>query len=225
MSTTEALATRPCRESRQATCFTQEIAHGKYSLAGTYFRNNFTNLIEYVTVDPVTYAAQYQNLNKSLAHGAELELNARLAQRLTVTGSYVYTSTQALVANPCYSFSDPSCTGPGMELFRRPKQLGQMLATWISPRWGASVTGSFVGRRRDSDFGMLAPPAVGVATPISSVAGYARVDASAWRTISRNVTAYAGVYNLLNNHYEETAGYPALHASFRAGLRFRVGGE
>jgi outer membrane cobalamin receptor len=196
--------------------FTQDIANGKYSLAGTYFHNDFTNLINYITADPVTFVGQYVNLNKSLAHGAEFEINARLAQKLTVTGSYVYTSSQALIAGSCDS---SGCTGPGQELFRRPKQLGQALVTWVSPRWGASVTGSFVGRRRDSDFYMLPSPGV------SSVAGYARVDASAWRALNRYVTAYAGVYNLLNNHYQETVGYPALHVNFRAGFRFRVGGE
>ena len=199
--------------------FTQDIANGKYSFAATYFHNDFTNLINYVTADPVTFAGQYRNLNKSLAHGAELELNARLAQKLTVTGSYVYTSSQALVvADSCYS---SACTAQGQELFRRPKQLGQALVTWVSPRWGASVTGSFVGRRRDSDFYMISPPGV----PVSSEAGYARLDASAWRALNRYVTAYASIYNLLNNHYQETAGYPALRTNFRAGLRFRVGGE
>jgi outer membrane receptor protein involved in Fe transport len=39
------------------------------------------------------------------------------------------------------------------------------------------------------------------------------------------VTAFLSVENLLNKRYEEVAGYPALKANFRAGLRFRFGGE
>jgi len=33
------------------------------------------------------------------------------------------------------------------------------------------------------------------------------------------------VQNALDKQYEEVVGYPALGINFRAGLRFRVGGE
>ena len=36
---------------------------------------------------------------------------------------------------------------------------------------------------------------------------------------------YVQVENALNKQYEEIAGFPALRANFRAGMRFRVGGE
>jgi outer membrane receptor protein involved in Fe transport len=38
------------------------------------------------------------------------------------------------------------------------------------------------------------------------------------------VTAYANVENVLDKRYEEVAGYPALKANFRAGMRLRFGG-
>ena len=61
--------------------------------------------------------------------------------------------------------------------------------------------------------------------PLTQVAGYARLDAGGWYAIKRYVTAYANVENLLNQHYENELGYPALRANFRAGLRFNLGGE
>jgi hypothetical protein len=33
------------------------------------------------------------------------------------------------------------------------------------------------------------------------------------------------VENFLNKRYQEVVGYPALKANFRAGLRFRFGGD
>jgi len=39
------------------------------------------------------------------------------------------------------------------------------------------------------------------------------------------VTAYVNVENVLNQHYNEVVGYPALSVNFRAGLRFRIGGD
>ena len=40
-----------------------------------------------------------------------------------------------------------------------------------------------------------------------------------------HVTAYVNLENLLNHYYNEVVGYPALGFNFRAGLRFRFGGE
>jgi outer membrane receptor protein involved in Fe transport len=39
------------------------------------------------------------------------------------------------------------------------------------------------------------------------------------------VTAYLTINNVLDKQYNEVVGYPALRANFRAGMRFRIGGE
>ena len=46
-----------------------------------------------------------------------------------------------------------------------------------------------------------------------------------WYNLTHHITAYANVGNALNEHYNEVLGYPALKANFRAGMRFRFGGE
>jgi outer membrane cobalamin receptor len=194
----------------------QDFAGGKVSVAATYFNNLFRNQIQF-TFDPVTFNGEYINVNKALAHGAEFEAQARLSKALSITTSYTYTSTQALSAPLCTPGT--GCTADGEPLLRRPKHFGQVLATYVAGHWGGSVGGSFVGRRPDSDF------LFGVIPPQTFVDGYALVDVSAWRDIGRHVTAYASVYNALNQKYQEVAGYPALKANFRAGLRFRFGGE
>jgi outer membrane receptor protein involved in Fe transport len=51
------------------------------------------------------------------------------------------------------------------------------------------------------------------------------VDLGGWYAIRSRVTAYVAVQNALNDHYNEVVGYPALTANFRAGVRFRIGGE
>jgi len=50
-------------------------------------------------------------------------------------------------------------------------------------------------------------------------------DLGAWFALHPRVTAYANVENLTNRKYEDVAGYPGLKANFRAGFRFRIGGE
>jgi outer membrane cobalamin receptor len=185
------------------TGFDQGLLGGKFNLSGVYFNNLFHDQISYVSVDPGI--GQYQNVNRSMAQGAEARVEARLLSRLSLTGSYTYTSSQYLTGS-----------SEGQPLLRRPKHAGSLLATYLGKRWGANLGGSFVGRRSDSDFFGLG---------FNHAAGYARFDLGGWYAITSRITAYANVENALNDHYNEVVGYPALTANFRAGLRFRIGGE
>lgn len=187
------------------TGFEQSLFSGKYTVSGVYFNNQFHNQINFFIVDPNTFAGQYQNIDKSMAQGAEFQIAGRLSTRLSLDGGYVYTSSQNL-----------SGASEGQPLLRRPKHSGNLLLTYLGSRWGANLGGSFVGRRTDSDF---------LGFNINHAAGYARVDLGGWYAISSRVTAYANVENALNEHYNEVVGYPALTANFRAGFRFRIGGE
>jgi outer membrane cobalamin receptor len=192
--------------------FEQGFFGGKYQLSGVYFNNLFRNQIDFAITDPNTFAGQYQNIDESMAHGAEVQFTGKLSSRLSLTSAYVYTSSQILVQ----PFAFDPLHQPGQPLLRRPKHAGNFLLTYLGSRWGANLGGSFVGRRPDSDF---------LGFNITHAAGYARVDLGGWYAINSRVTAYANVENALNDHYNEVVGYPALTANFRAGLRFRIGGE
>jgi vitamin B12 transporter len=192
----------------------QSLWGGKSSLAATYFNNLFRDQIAFETVNPVTFAGEYFNIDRSLAHGAELEFHSRLRSSLSLDAAYVYTSTQILAAPGA---SSPNATGE--PLLRRPKHSGSLLLNYFGQRWGGDVAGSFVGRRPDSDF------LFGVVPPQDHAAGYALVNTGGWFAVNRYMTAYVNVENVLNRRYNEVVGYPALKANFRAGMRFRLGGE
>jgi outer membrane cobalamin receptor len=194
------------------TGFTQSLFGQRVSLSATYFNNKFSKLIIFNT-DPITFVSQYINIGNALAHGAEFELHSRITNRVSLDSSYTYTSTQVLesdATNPVFN--------PGAPLLRRPKHAGQLLLNYVGNKWGGNLGGSFIGRRPDSDFFVLP-------IPITSVAGYARFDLGGWYAVNKHVTAYANIENMFNKRYQEVAGYPALKANFRAGLRFRIGGE
>ena len=191
----------------------------KLSLSALYYSNQFHDQIEYFT-NPVNFTAQYVNLNKSMSHGAEVELHGQISTHFSFTGGYTYTSTRIQEAPPCEPpFCDPRIYGVGAPLLRRPKQAGTLLVTYTRPRFGATVGVVAVGRRPDSDF------LFGLIPPIYYAAGYARVDLGGWYNVTRHITMYANLNNAFNNHYNEVLGYPALKANFRAGLRFTLGGE
>jgi len=194
--------------------FEQGLFDGKYQLSGVYFNNLFRKQIDFAIVNPVTSAGQYQNIDESMAHGAEAQLAGKLSSQISMTGAYVYTSSQILLQ----PFAFDSLHQPGKPLLRRPKHSGSVLMTYLGSRWGANLGGSFVGRRADSDF-------LNLGFNITHAAGYARVDLGGWYSINSRITAYANFENALNDHYNEVVGYPALTANFRAGVRFRIGGE
>ncbi|MGA7080419.1 MAG: TonB-dependent receptor [Terriglobales bacterium] len=203
--------------------FQQSLLRGHWALNATYFNNLFHDQIEYGT-NTVTYMGnppgtlgEYFNVQQSFAQGAEVELQGRIRSRLSLTTAYTYTSTEIL-ENPLCTPTNPCSSpfAPGDPLLRRPKHSATTLFSYLGTHWGANVGGSFVGRRPDSDF---------VDNLVDHAAGYARVDLGAWYAINSRVTAYANLGNALNAHYNEVVGYPAMTANFRAGFRFRIGGE
>ena len=78
---------------------------------------------------------------------------------------------------------------------------------WVGVLWGGEADSDFYG------FG------------IDHAAGYVRADLGGWFAVSSRITAYVNVENVLDRRYNEVVGYPALPVNFRAGVRFRVGGE
>ena len=193
--------------------FQQDFFNQKYELTGTYFNNLFRDQINYVITSlPPNFPGEYVNVNQAFAQGAEVVLRARLRTSLLLNAAYTYTSSQYL-DNPAPF--DP-IYDPGQPLLRRPKHSATGLVSYLGNRWGANLGGSFVGRRADSDFDGFG---------IDHAAGYVRVDLGGWYAVHPRVTAYLNVENALDRHYDEVVGYPALPINFRAGFRFRIGGE
>jgi vitamin B12 transporter len=190
----------------------------KYSLSATYFNNFFLNRVDFNFLSApdcppkISFCGQYVNINKAMAHGAEAVFRARVSSRLSGTAAYTYTSSQILKA----PFAFDPILSEGSPLLRRPKHAASLLTTYVGSRWGADLEGSFVGPRADSDF---------FGFGIDHAAGYVLVNTGGWYAVKPRITAYVNVENLLNRSYNEVVGYPALGINFRAGMRFRVGGE
>ncbi len=194
----------------------QGLFGGRYALTATYYNNLFRDQIEFAS-SPTTFIGQYVNVNESLAHGAEVEFHGKLVSKLSLNTAYTYTSTQILQAPLCTpaNFCDP-LLATGQPFIRRPRHSATALLTYLGRRWGGNLGGSFVWRRPDSDF---------FGFGITHAAGYVRVDMGGWYALSSRITAYVNLQNAFDKHYEEVVGYPALGTNFRAGMRFRIGGE
>ncbi len=208
---------RPERSRSYQTGIQQTLLAGKAVFTANYFNNQFRDQIAY-PFDPTTFIGQYVNINKSLAHGAEVQLQSRIRSRLSAGAAYTYTSTQILQAPACTpaQFCDTQIFGAGEPLFRRPRHSANLLVNYLGKKWGGNLSGSFVGRRADSDFYGLG---------YDHAPSYVLVDLGGWYAIHPRITAYLNIENALDRRYNEVVGYPALPINFRAGLRFRVGGD
>jgi vitamin B12 transporter len=199
-------------ETRSFRAGFEQRLRSNYSFSATYFNNLFRNQIDFNFDQTCFCKGQYVNINESLAHGAEVELHARPRSRISVDASYTYTSTQIL--REPFAF-DPILSA-GQPLLRRPKHSATLLTSYLGTRWGADLSGNFVGRRADSDF---------FGYGFDHTPGYVLVNAGGWYNLTSRVTTYVNLENLLDRPYEEVIGYPALGINFRAGMRFRIGGE
>jgi len=217
------LSIKPERTRSFEVGITQRFIDGRASVAATYFHQTFRDQIQF-NCDPATFVCQYINLNRTLSQGMELETHFSATRHLSFDGSYMNNTTQIL-------FSPLTATDPllqaGKPLLRRPRNSGNIVARYVGNsffgydihrQWGGTLTGSFVGRRPDSDF--LFPP-----LNLDHTNGYARIDLGTWVAVTHRMTAFANIENATNRVYQESLGYPALKANFRAGLQIRLGGD
>jgi len=193
--------------------FQQGFFGKRCALNATYFNNLFLDQINYVTMnEPPNYPGEYVNVNKAFAQGAEVVFEAKLRPRLMLNSAYTYTSSEYLDNPAPYD----AVYDPGQPLLRRPRHSATEMLSYGGTRWAANLSGSFVGRRADSDF---------YGFGINHAAGYVLVSPSGWYAVNLHVTLYTTISNALDRRYNEVVGYPSLPVNFRAGVRFRIGGE
>jgi vitamin B12 transporter len=202
----------------------QEFANRRASLELTYFDNRFRDLIIF-EFDPVTFGpiklpdgrlTNFVNFDRASARGVELTGAAHPILRLRLAASYTF-----LRSRLDRSF-DPTDREVGLPLLRRPRHSGSLEINWTEQRYDLSVSGSFVGARRDID------PLTGARFDQGGLAivddGYARLNAAGSYHATHSVSLFARVENLLNQNYQEVRGYPAYRLNFTAGLRIKLGG-
>jgi outer membrane cobalamin receptor len=162
------------------------------------FRNSFRDLIAFV-------GDTWENIEASWARGIETSAQARVANNILITGSYMWLDTR-ITASTTPESSD---TGIGEPLVRRPRNSGSLSIAVTPKRWSLVIGGSFVGERQDADFtfGVTRNP------------GYENIYASASYDLAKHFTPFLKVNNLLNERYEEVLGYQALSRNILGGVR------
>ena len=170
------------------------LANKRGTLSATWFNTDFTNLIA-----STANFRSVENIQRARTRGAEVSVQTTLPGDVAVRASYTYLEAQNLTSN--------------IRLLRRPRQ-GGTIDLWRDFGGGVSAgTGmAFAAHRRDVD-----------------AKTFRQIDAEdytvarlygAWQVNAR-LTLKARVENLLNEHYEEVNGYPALGFGAFAGAEWK----
>ena len=229
----------------------QQLFDGKAQLAVTYFHNEFTNQAEFVDSQYLTTlgvpeeVAQAQgifgasvNTLDYRAQGAEVSFQYQINRKLMVRGGWTYTdavvqqsfasSALAPAINPLFPNVLIGAYSPlvGARPFRIAPNTGFAGVTWNSHRWFVSAMGTFVSRRDDSTFLTDTDFGNTLLLPNRNLdAAYQKVDLYGSYQLKKYLSLYSSLSNVLNQHYQEVYGYPALPFTIRSGIKLTFGGE
>lgn len=160
----------------------QGFGHGVAMLSLTYFKNNFTNLIDF---DGAT--SKYINVGRARTEGVEAALSVFVMKELELRLSYTHLDTED--------------KDTGQQLLRRAPHKGGFRAIY-SPIEGLHLNGSvvYVGNRHDLDFSTFP------ATPVI-LDDYILVSLAATYRFSEHFEGFIRGENVANQKYEEVRGF------------------
>ena len=185
----------------------------------TYFYNRFEDQIVVLggsLANLSTFTSA--NLGNSRAQGAEASLRLRPTRSLEVTAEYTRLDTSILALEGASLALAPFHVG--QPLIRRPKNSAFYEVTWRHGRLmlttDAIIRGSVLDLEpNDGTFACQ----FGLPCLFTNL-GYVRADAGFAYRLPHGVELYGRLNNFLDQKYEESFGFPALHLNFLAGVRF-----
>jgi vitamin B12 transporter len=196
----------------------QYLADNRVKLSLTYFHNDFRDIVSFAFVDDpamencAPFGGSFFNTDKARAYGANSSITVKASQWLDVNANYSYDDSRVLDSP---NATDPALI-PGNRLLKRPLNEANMTlnAHWHGANW--NMSGHYVGVRTDSDF---------LGLGFTRNPGYFRLDMAASMPLHYGLSATAYFGNLLDRHYQDAIGYPALGYNYRFGIRYVWGGE
>ena len=229
----------------------QHLFGGKARLSAIYFHNEFSNQAEFVSSEYLVQLGVPAELAQSLnifgaavntldyrAQGGEVEFQYEVNRRFKLRGGWTYTdavvqqsfASSALqpAVNPLFPGIAIGAYSPlvGARPFRIAPNTGYAAVDWSNRRWFVSAVGTFVSRRDDSTFLMDTAFGNTLLLPNRNLdPAYQKVDLYGSYQLTRRLSAYTSMSNLLNQRYQEVYGYPALPFTVRAGMKITFGGE
>ncbi len=198
----------------------QRLASDRMRISADYFENRFRDIISFAfgqSVGPPPTACPFGigtffNTDLARARGTNISVEAKPARWLRVSGNYTYNDSRVLKSPNAF---DPALIA-GNRLIRRPVHSGTVVLNAAYRRVNWNIAGYFTGARTDSDF---------LDRGLNRNPGYARFDLGGAFDLTRNISVFGRAENLFDKRYQDVIGFPALGRDYRAGMKFRLGGE
>jgi outer membrane receptor protein involved in Fe transport len=181
----------------------------------TYYDNRVKDPVANVTIG--TNQLQRQNLGRTQIRGLQTDVNVTVGEYVRVSGGYLFNDAKVreFSANPALV---------GNYLPQVPKHRGSFQIAFAHPRlFNVGFGAQFLGRQFDDDQNIRTVP--GETEP--GLPGYAILDLTASRSVTRNIEVFFGAQNLLYKEYivmtqPTTTGSPRL---VHGGVRVRFAGR
>ncbi|MBE9503507.1 MAG: TonB-dependent receptor, partial [Proteobacteria bacterium] len=173
----------------------QELIGKLVIFSASYFRNDFTDLIEWVEYAPWLY--EPQNVAEANTKGWELGLEVKAVENLIIGASFTRTDTEDEAKK--------------RELIRRPEKKGSLSLNWNPGRANFNLRANYVGKRVNN-YGFFSGNPVWLDS-------YKKADFAASYDITDNINLFARVENLTNREYEEVKDYGTAGRSYYGGLK------
>lgn len=164
----------------------QTIPVMKTQLSATWFRNDFKDMIRYMT-DPITWNSYYDNVDKAHSQGLELAASLQPVDELTLKATYTYTETKDDTAGS---------TTYGKQWTYRPKNKLTFDANYrFLKKANVNLGFVYVGTRYSD------------AANTNKMKDYLLVNLAASYDVTKNLQLFGRIDNLLDRQYEEVVGY------------------
>lgn len=190
------------------------LATGRLVLGATAFRQQFRDLIQYVSA--AAGEPTYANLQGADVRGLETAVTVRPTRAIAVRAHWTWLETEVTDTGATASV----VFAQGEVLLRRPGSSGGVTATTMVGGGTLGVAVTRIGEREDADFRDF--PAARVTLP-----SYTLVDASLDLPVIRHGQAGAGVdltvraENLFDRTYDQVVGFPGRGRTLMGGGRVR----
>lgn len=209
----------------------QALAHERVKFSATFFRNEYYDIVSFASCVPgfpcafpipqTCTSADLQaeggfgtffNTDAARAFGTDISIELHPLRWLSALGNYTYDDTRVLKSPNAF---DPTLT-PGNRLFLRPLHAANLILNASFARMNWNLAAHYVGRETDSDF---------LGLGFTSNPSWFRLDLGTQFAIRYGFTVMAHVENLLDRHYQDAVGYPALGLNYLAGVKYSWGAK
>ena len=177
----------------------QRFWEGRVALGATYFHNDLSNLIGFNKL------FETLNLGAARTQGLETELRAQPIPDLIFNATYTYLDAEKTSSADINQLQ-------GARLPRRPRNEVYISASYLWRRkLRTTAEAKFVNAREEINFG----------GPNFDIEDYSFVNIAAEYEINSHMSIFGRIDNLMNEHYAEVFGFPALGRAAYAGVRLR----